>query len=359
MQPQSAFRVSDKKKASDRASAASIRWFAASLFIFHSYWWLMTNLVVRDFYDAQFVKKYDFLRARMKENPGCLWLIMGGSRLEGDLRLALVQDRLRDPNSPLIFNFGLSGADLFREQTCLERIISNGVKPQRVGIEIVDAVMKRQSWFVEYPALIVRARRRELGEICRYSSNPAFVRKCWRESRLNPTSRYGMKFTHQTLLLRLVPVPFLSRLEKHFYDKWGWVRMPPAPIPPGEYRRGFEIAKTYLQGDMEHFSIAPVNDGALREMLDLCKKNGIDAFLFRTPEAKDYQALFSPGANAVLDSYLTKIENEYGVPMIDARSWELDPMYFTDGNHENATGAARFTSRFVDELLRTAKTRPL
>lgn len=343
---------------SKRNIIASLRWFCAFLFLLAAYWWVMTNFVVRDFWDPQFALKYGFMRARMKEHPNQpLWLILGSSRVEGGLRLSLVADRMNDTKVPLIFNFSLSGADLFRQSICLRRLIYDGPKPQRVGIEILGAYMNHaESEFVGLPSLIVRGRRDEIDDYCSFSLHPALTRGCWEQSRWNPAYKFGMKFPHQTLSLRLIPIPLLWRLEKHFYDKWGWVKVPPAPIPESEYRRGFKLAKENFEGDIGHFFISRNNDRALRDILELCKKNGVEVFLFQMPEANDFQALYSAQANEVIASYLERIKAEYGVPMIDTRMWYPDSRDFTDGHHLNATGAEKFTRRFFDELLESART---
>jgi len=229
-----------------------------------------------------------------------------------------------------------------------------------VGIEVPGMFMNQgQSKFIEDPHLSVRARSTELEDYCAYSlASEAFL-SSWHRSRLDPACEYGIKLQRQTLALRLIPIPPLWRLEKHFYDKWGWVTMPPAPIPPEEYRRGFDVTRTMFEGDMEHFEVSRHNDRILRQMLDLCLKNNIDVFLFRMPEATDFQALFTPCATVALDNYFKRITADYGVQLIDSRFWLTDPADFTDGHHLNADGAAKFTPRFIDAMLLSGKALPL
>lgn len=339
------------------AFLARLVWFLAFLSFSLLYWWVMTNFAIRDFWDPQFALKRDFLRARVKENPDSpLWLIMGGSRVESDLRLVQVLDRIRKNNAPLIYNFGLSGADLFRQYICLRRLIENGPKPQRVGIEIFGTYLNyKQSNFLAAPTLLVRARRDEIDEYCSFSSDPAFTRSVWERSRIDPTYKYGMKLPHQTLLLRLIPMPLLWRLEKHFYDKWGWVKVPPAPIPKEDYDREFLMAKAYFTNDPASFEVSRNSDRALRGILDLCRNEKIDVFLFQLPESTDLTALYTDHENACIKSYLDQIKSDYRVPMMDCRSWLPDPYYYTDGNHLNATGVEKFTPAFVDEVLKFSK----
>ena len=337
---------------------SGFRWLCAFLFLFFSYWWAMTNHVIRDFWDPPYVMKSEGLKARIKEYPGHpLWLVMGSSRVDEGLRPGVLAGDMGSGNAPLIYNFGIGGADLFRELVCLRRVIADGVKPQRVGIEIIGALMSREEEpFADDPQLVVRARSDEIKELLGYSAAPDSARGYWLQSRLNPFYEYGMEVPHQALSLRLLPIPALRRFETHSYDDWGWFAGPSAPVSRSSYDQGLEDARkeyeTYLKGT---FTVAPNFDQVLRRILDLCRNAGIEVFLLRMPEADDFQAFYPAQANTAIDSYLAKIQGEYEVQMIDARSWMPGWDSFMDGHHLNATGAEVFTRRFAEELLKTAK----
>lgn len=341
-----------------RRKIAGLRWATGFLFLLLLYWWVMTNFVIRDFWDPQFANKRESLQARMREYPNHpLWLILGDSRVRNGVRPGMLLDRMRGDGAPLIYNFGMGGANLYRESICLSRLIASGLKPQRVGIEIVGAAMSRELFpFADEPKLFVRARRNELDELCSYSADPARTRRLWWESRVNPFFKDGMKVPGQTLAWRLIPIPMPWRVDKkNLLDKWGWHPEPPAPIPPETYRKSFEIAKSQFASAFQDFKISPINDRVMRQILNLCGNSGIDVFMLRMPEGIDFQAFYTPQANGVMDSYLEKIKTEYGVSMIDARGWFPEKEAYTDGHHLNATGAAAFTLRFGGELFRSAK----
>lgn len=343
-----------------RKKIATIRWFVVLAVLSYSYWWVMTNYVVRDFYDPQYVMKLESLQARLREHPGHpLWLTLGSSRVERGFRPGLLEDRMSGKDAPLIYNFGLGGASMFRQYICLRRLLEAGIKPQRVGIEVAGVSMSNQAFEIDdSPQLLIRARKDELNNYIWYSSKPAEFLSGWRQSRLNPAYKFGMKIPHQTLSWRLIPLPWVHYLEKVPYDKWGWFPVEPAPIPPAIYNANFAVAKADFGDKFGDFKISPRTDLPLRHMLEMCKEAGIDAFLVETPEAKEFHALYTPEANAVIESYLAKIEAEYGVPLIDATTW-IATEGFTDGYHLNATGAEEFTRRFADELFKTAKTQPV
>ena len=73
-----------------RRKIAGIRWFTGLALLLLLYWWGMTNFVIRDFWDPQYVMKAERLRACINENPGRpLWLVMGTSRVErGGIRVS-------------------------------------------------------------------------------------------------------------------------------------------------------------------------------------------------------------------------------------------------------------------------------
>ena len=342
-----------------RRKIAGVKWFAAAVVGLYAYWWVMTNNVIRDFWDPQFVMKAELLKARMKENPGRpLWLVMGTSRTERGLRPGVLADGADDKNAPLIFNFGLGGANMFRQYLCLRRLLEDGIKPRRVGIEVLGAIMSKEVFEIaDVPQLLVRARAEEVGDYAAYSNTPSDFYSTWSRSRWDPSYKYGMKLQRQTLALRLIPLPWIRHLEKVPYDKWGWDPSPPAPIAESDYRGGFSIAHNQFHDKFEDFKISRQTDIPLRRVLEMCKAAGLDVFLFRMPEGKDFHAMYTPQADAAIESYLAKIETEYNVPMIDASSW-IGKEGFTDGHHLNATGAADVTRRFAGELFKTGQAQP-
>jgi hypothetical protein len=319
----------------------------------------MSNYVIRDFWDPQYAKKSELLQERIDENPGHpLWLVMGSSRVDRGVRPALVTDRMSGKDAPLIFNFGLGGASMFRQFICLRRLMEAGIKPQRVGIEIVGATMSQELFeMADVPVLLVRARESELSDYIKYSTNPSEFLRNWERSRWDPAYQYGMKLPRQTLAWRLIPIPWVRHLELNAYDQWGWNPQPPAPTRQDTYRKDFIVAKNQFGDKFGNFKISPKTDLPLRGILEMCKNAGTEVFLLKMPEGEDFQALYPPQAEAAIDSYLGKIQGEYGVQLIDARSW-IGHEGFTDGHHLNATGAADFMHRFTDELFKTWKTPP-
>jgi len=339
------------KKIFRRSRIAGLFWFAGLFAFMWLYWWFMANVVIQDFRDPQYVMKYELLRARLAENPGRpLWLVIGTSRVERGLCPAIINDARAGPGSPLVYNFGLGGAGLFRDFICLHRVLEAGIRPRVVGIEVFGALLNGDLLDpTDAPGLLVRARKNEIADYMRDAGNPDFFLRTWRHSRWDPFDPNGMRMSGQTLSWRLLPLPGVRRLEKVPYDKWGWYPERPAPIPEASYQRGLAIAKAQLANRFIDFKISPRCDAPLRGMLDMCKNAGIPVFLLKMPEDADFRALYTPQADMEIQSYLAQIGKEYHVPLIDATFW-FGKEAFTDGHHLNATGAEEFTRRLAGEL---------
>lgn len=339
-----------KKIKFNRSAVAGVCWFFGFLFAFHAVWILLPGLLVRDFWDPQYAMKFACLKARVAADPNRpLWLILGSSRVEDGVDAGV----LNGENTPLIFNFGMGGADLFRQMICLQRLIGSGYKPQSVGIEIMDALLgQEKSVFVDYPSLISRARLGEVATCCDYSPEPDRFRIFWLRSRFDPIFEYGTSVEHQ----RLFRGTFSRLLGRRIfpYDDWGWLTSP-HPIPRELYPVALEAERKQHDDDFKHLNkVSRNNDRALRQILDLCKREKIGVFLFGMPESVDFQAFYPAEANAMIGDYLRQIESEYDVKMIDARSW-IEREGFTDGHHLNAAGAEKFSRRFSGELFELAK----
>ena len=327
-------------------------WFAGTLLSFLLYWLIMANFVIRDFWDPSYVQKYERLRVDANENPQRqLWLVLGSSRVEYGLMPGVLADHMGDKNIPVMFNFGSGGAGLFRQFIYLRRLLEAGFKPQWVGVEIFWMDLNNPVFPPpDVPELQTRARKEELGDYAAYTDNPSRFIRNWKASRWNPFYEYGMRMPQQTLTLRLVPLPWVWRLQKNPYDNWGWLSMP--PVTPDLYRAKMAEEKKRYENAFDGIKIAPKTDLALRKILDMCKNAGIHVFLLRMPDNGDLRALKHTTSidDNTIESYIAVIQGEYRVPEINASLWIANDG-FADGFHLNRKGGAQFTRRLADTLL--------
>lgn len=258
---------------------------------------------------------------------------------------------MKKEKSPLLYNFGMGGADLFRELICLRRLVADGFKPQRVGIEITPiALAKTVSAFVTDETVVARARSSEFEVYTRYGGDPKFVRGIWYESRLDPVYKFGMRAQYQTLSrLQLLPIPVLRHWDDaHAYDEWGWYKGRESTTAEVA-ERGLEHMRDVFGQDLKNFSVSETNIRALTEILDLCREQKIEAFLLCMPESKEFQALYPQQAKEATRVFIEEFRSKYGLKFIDARSW-LDSDKFADGQHLLAVGAGDFTRLLAREI---------
>ena len=98
------------------------------LFVVTNLTWLgMTQFVYPAFWDLTYKAKSDAMRARISQAPNRpLWLLFGTSKLQQGFRPLMLDPKLTAPDAPLIYNFGLPGADALREWICLRRLHADG-----------------------------------------------------------------------------------------------------------------------------------------------------------------------------------------------------------------------------------------
>jgi hypothetical protein len=118
-------------------------------------------------------------------------------------------------------------------------------------------------------------------------------------------------------------------------------------------RRALEFARRQYGAVLDHFHITAVADRALRELLALCREQGIAAMLVLMPEGTEFQSWYGPGARAEIDAYLASVSRDYHIPLVDARSWLPDNAFF-DSHHLHPDGATAFTQHFAREMLKPA-----
>ncbi|HWB59798.1 MAG TPA: hypothetical protein VG733_09905, partial [Chthoniobacteraceae bacterium] len=65
-----------------RSRIGGLCWFLGVVLFLDSYWWVMANHVIRNFWDPPYGMKIDRLRVDVAKYPGHpLWIVMGSSRL--------------------------------------------------------------------------------------------------------------------------------------------------------------------------------------------------------------------------------------------------------------------------------------
>lgn len=249
------------------------------------------------------------------------------------------------------FNFGLTGIGPVQELVCLEQLLHAGVRPARLLIEIHPAFLHQTPQWCESRAVDVRKLdRRGLEVMCRYAFDPGELALRWARSRLSPW------YSHRVALLRRIAPAWLDeaslRDERMLVetDACGWSRFPVRPVDDADRRRMGQWCADLYTGALADFEVTDLPRRAIAGMLELCRREQIDAVVLLMPEGKLFRQRYAAGALTRLDAYLQELRGAFGVRVFDCRRW-CDDIQFCDGQHLLPEGAEAFTARLQDELL--------
>ncbi len=307
--------------------------------------------------DLEYGAKRSRLRARRRENPGRpLLLVLGSSRTNLGFRPDALPElpAVAPPDGgparpPLVFNFSLMGSGPVLELLCLNRLLAEGVRPDWVLLESWPPHWNQEGERAEvFRIAVTRLAWGDLDVVRRYHPRPDLLCQSWYLSRLAPWSSNRFQ-----LLTRYARdwLPREPRRDDQWnkINPWGWLPYQ-GSLEPGEVRRRAVRVRDSFQPVLRDFHISPVADRALREVLALCRQQGIRAAILFMPETREFQSWYPPGARDKADRYLRGLSVEYGASFIDAHDWIADEE-FADGFHLLPSGAAAFTRRFGEEEL--------
>ena len=287
----------------------------------------------------EFGERLKRLRRLLAEAPGRpLVVALGSSRTSFGFRPdALPPCRCPAEQEPVAFNFSQLGGGPLMELHCLRRLLAGGIHPRCVLVEVLCPFFHAERTLAEETLFwrqLAQSERPRLG----MPLSP------WYLLRANLLARYAP---------RLLPRNSPARRElvcwRRCLDRAGWLRHP--ALPPDGYRRGLDLARHTFAAYLAHAAIAAGPDRALRELLGVCRREGIAVLLFAAPEASELRH-WPRGAAAEkqFHAYLDGVCREYGIHWLDARSW-LDDASFADGHHLLPAGAQAFTERLGRDAL--------
>jgi hypothetical protein len=301
--------------------------------------------------DPEYGYKWSHLRNRLTREAGHPVLVaIGSSRLNLGLRPEVLGNTCKlAGQAPVVFNFALNGSGPLLELLCLHRLMADGVRPDWLLIEVHPALLHQEEGWTEDDALnINRLRALDVPVLRRFSPHPWLRLYQWCRSRVTPCS------THRfCIMTRYAPnfLPWEARQDGWCeMDRSGWKPYPCEAVNAARYRRGVEHARREYAAAFHDFRISGMPDRALREMLTICRGQHIPVVLLLMPEGSEFRSWYPPNSDSLIAGYLASLVRDYGVRVIDARTWVADH-YFFDSHHLLPSGATEFTKRLEREVL--------
>lgn len=289
-------------------------------------------------------------RLAATDAPHCL-LMLGSSRTAYGVRMKLVEEHARQALAePVVaFNFGTPGAGPVTNLVYFRRLLAEGVRPDRVFIEVMPAYLSTQ---IAAPAEMAwtnleRFTGDEIAVLASVGVATEGVRAAYRASSLFP----GF-YLRQQLVSRVWRnlLPWYVRFDfSRNADARGWNEPMDAGTLEG-LTKGIANARKDFVPQLTNYRPGGPAGEALRATLELCREHHAAAALVLMPEGVTFRGWYSADALARLDAFLDGLTREFGVPVIDARTWvaERDT---SDSHHLLLSGATTFTERFSREAV--------
>jgi hypothetical protein len=247
------------------------------------------------------------------------------------------------------FNSALVGAGPLTELLCLHRLLRHGVRPAVLLVEILPSRLCQEGPFTEDALLRGRLGWEDWPRLRGYLRRFEADFRWWRRHQMTPC------YTQRFYLLSAVapswlPAPVRADGWWEYTDRTGWMARR-ENVSPAEYRHALDHARREVTPILRQFRLSAAPDRALREILHVCRREGIAPVLVLMPEGTEFQSWYPPAVRAAVETYVAGLSREYRVPLVDARSWVADD-YFADSHHLLVRGAEVFTERLGREVLR-------
>jgi hypothetical protein len=297
-------------------------------------------------YDEEYGVRLAALRERRAAEPERpLLLVVGSSRVGMGFAPDLLPElRTSSGAHVLPFNFSHLAGGPMLNLMLVRRLLAQGIRPQWLVLEVVPASLAYES--TSMPT--TNAAAADLPMLFGYVE-PWRIVSVYARQRLIPWHRL------RTRILREVApawAPLNDPRDKIRLTPLGgddfWL-LETALSPEEASWRTAMVRDTYYD-QFQNFHVDARGDRATRELLDLCRRERVTVALLLTPEASVYRSWYSASARVEVDAYLARIGREYGVSVIDARTWLADSD-FTDSHHPLKRGAEAFTKRLGRDLL--------
>jgi hypothetical protein len=296
--------------------------------------------------DPHFDSIRRIIQDRQAETPGRqLFLVVGSSRTLYGVRAERL-NQMTGSAGPLVINVSSLGAGPMLERVVLQRLLADGVRPDRVFLEVMpiclslrDGTPVEERW--KNTGVLTLG---ELTDMCRYSGKPSKLILPWLQNRLLPGLRphYNWREVMGIDLWVGQDQGYCGR------DDYGWSGMTEEFTKEHVEHLTRQAVEQFLSA-LTQPAAAPGAVQAVRDLTKLCRDNGVAIEFYVPPEGTAFRC-HTP---AVAESQMNIVRNlaeELGVPLTDGRTW-VDDDGFWDGHHPNKKGADQLTERFGREVI--------
>ncbi len=342
------FRAPDRvTRRSPRRPWTALGWFVVVAVLLHAAALVALDASWPNLRDPEYGKRVSRLRERVAENPDRpLVLVLGSSRTcMGVKPDSWETARVGTPHDPLLFNFGTVGAGPIQQLIALRRAYADGFHPAVVLLEYWPPVLRQDGSFAEQHRVGQRLRFDDVPVIRDYFRDPARTERSMIVARANPI------FANRERWLALASPKYLA-MNQHAnvpwreLDRWGW--LPGMDVRPDDVETRRLFLDHYRPDYRRQFAghaIHPDSDRALREAVSFARAQGARVGFFYLPESSEFQSWYPPAVERAAREHLTKLVDEFRVPVINARNWMTEDQ-LADGHHLSRTGAGAFAARF-------------
>jgi hypothetical protein len=305
-------------------------------------------------FDPEVSLRLDKLSQRVAEVPGRpLALALGSSRIVLGFRpdSVMAQTTPDDPKC-VLFNFSMLGVGPVGERMVLHRLVSKGIRPKWVFLEVWPPILTQAIPFVEeirtesrdvywsdvgVIARLYHRRWQAIGQVIEHTLTPLLP---YRQSVLEHYAPFVVSATMKQMCDRGFEKCLPYRL-----DDFGWVDYDIQD--DGTFK---ERAQRVNKPLFDHFFVSPVSDCALRDLLEECRANSIQVVFLLMPDHSLVRSWYTAMQDKVM-SYLRQLSIENHAPIVDARAWQPDE-HIPDYCHLSPRGALSFSERFGREVYR-------
>jgi hypothetical protein len=249
----------------------------------------------------------------------------------------------------VVFNFGQTGAGPVSHLLTLKRLQAEDVRPDLLLIEVLPVAMASNFPGGEQHRLTANMLSlNEVRLLTHYGarSRPLFAQ--WIGGMAVPW--YSQRFNLLGLIApdlrnNVKPIPW-----EWTFDDSGWFEPPFGEVTEEKRRQATERAYAESAHFLSNPEIGGTGCNALKDLLQLCRKDGIKTALVWTPEGPLFQSWYAESTRTQLEALVGKLSREYRAPLIDGRSW-VEEKDFIDSHHLLPSGAHVFTARLGEEVL--------